>query len=190
VTIAGVLRSTYHLEPNQSVRPTYNLDAGPVVVHSSNSAKIIVALRDAWKVNGQVTSFAQLMGLPAEALSDTYYFPAYNNVNLSGQLRIGNVDTIATDVTVTIAGVLRSTYHLEPNQSVRPTYNLDAGPVVVHSSNSAKIIVALRDAWLVNGSVRSFTQLMGLPQEWLSTTYWFPAYNNVTLSGQLRFAVP
>jgi len=29
-----------------------------------------------------------------------------------------------------------------------------------------------------------------LPQEALSTTYWFPAYNNVTLDGQLRFAVP
>jgi hypothetical protein len=31
---------------------------------------------------------------------------------------------------------------------------------------------------------------MALPKEALSTTYWFPAYNNVTLSGQLRFGVP
>jgi hypothetical protein len=30
---------------------------------------------------------------------------------------------------------------------------------------------------------------MGLPEP-LSDTYYFPAYNNVTLSGQLRFGVP
>jgi len=196
VKIGGVVQNNgvpYHLEPNESVRPTYALDNGPVEVKSSNGAKIIVALRDAWKLNGQVTSFAQLMGLPQEQLSDTYYFPAYNNVTLSGQLRIANVDSLATDVTVTIAGVVQNNgvpYHLEPNASVRPTYALDAGPVKVQSSNGAKIIVALRDAWKLNGQVTSFVQLMGLPQELLSTTYWFPAYNNLTLSGQLRFGVP
>ena len=130
------------------------------------------------------------MGLPKEQLSDTYYFPAYNNVSLSGQLRIANVGTSATDVTVTIAGVDRGTYHLNPSEGVRPVYNLDAGPVIVKSSGGVKIIAALRDAWLVNGQVTSFVQLMGLPKEWLSTTYWFPAYNNLTLSDQLRFAVP
>jgi|GEM_PF-2778050 len=191
VTIAGVPQlPAHHLNPNESWRPTYNLDAGPVVVKSSGGTKIIAALRDAWMINGQVHSFAQLMGLPKEKLSDTYLFPAYNNVTLSGQLRIGNVDTVATDVTVTIAGVDRGTYHLTPNQSVRPTYALDAGPVVVKSSGGTKIIAALRDAWMVNGQVTSFVQLMGLPKEALSAIYWFPAYNNVTLSGQLRIGVP
>ena len=60
----------------------------------------------------------------------------------------------------------------------------------VQSSGGAKIIVALRDAWKVNGQVTSFVQVMGLPQEALSTIYWFPAYNNLSLSGQLRFGVP
>ena len=40
--------------------------------------------------------------MPKEQLSDTYLFPAYNNVTLSGQLPFGNVDTSATDVTVKI----------------------------------------------------------------------------------------
>jgi len=131
-----------------------------------------------------------LMGLPKEKLSDTYLFPAYNNLTLNGQLRIGNVDSVATDVTVTIAGVDYGPYHLNPNESVRPTYSLDAGPVVVKSSGGTKIIAALRDAWSVNGQITSFVQLMGLPKELLSTTYYFPAYNNLTLSDQLRFAVP
>jgi len=42
----------------------------------------------------------------------------------------------------------------------------------------------------VNGVTTSFTQLMGLPFEQLSSTFWFPAYNNVTLNEQLRIAVP
>ena len=194
VTIGGVDQpgSPYHLTPSQSQRVTYNLDAGPVQIKSSGGAKIIAALRDAWLVNGQVQSFSQLMGLPKEKLSDTYLFPAYNNLTLSGQLRFGNVDTVATDVTVTIGGVVQSgsPYHLLPSQSVRVTYPLDSGPVQVKSSGGAKIIVALRDAWLVNGQVTSFVQLMGLPKEALSTTFWFPAYNNVTLSDQLRISVP
>ena len=190
VKIGGVVRGTYNLAPNSSVRPTYNLDNGPVQVYSSNGAKIIAALRDAWQVNGTVTSFSQMMGLPKEKLSTTYYLPAYNNVNLDGQLRIGNVDTISTTVTVKIGGVVRGTYNLSPNASVRPTFALDSGPVEVYSSNGARIIVAIRDAWKVNGQVTSFVQTMAIPKEAMSTTYWFPAYNNVTLSGQLRFGVP
>jgi hypothetical protein len=188
VTIGGVDQGTYPLQPNESQRVSYPLDTGPVVVTSSNGAKIIAALRDAFFVNGQVESFVQLMGLPKEQLSDTYYFPAYNNLTLNGQLRFANVDNIDTEVTVTIGGVDQGTYALQPNQSQRVSYPLDTGPVVITSSNGAKIIAALRDAYLVGGKVESFSQLMGLPQEQLSDSYVFPAYNNLTLSGQLRFA--
>jgi hypothetical protein len=87
---------------------TYDLDDGPVEI-SSDGEPIIVALLDAWKVReavrikksdgsnlriaaGTTTSFVQMMGLPvfpATPLSDTYYFPAYNNITLVGQLRFG-----------------------------------------------------------------------------------------------------
>jgi hypothetical protein len=84
---------------------------------------------------------------------------------------------------------------LQPSQSQRVSFALDSGPVVITSSNGAYIIAALRDAYIVNGQVVSFVQLMGLPEPvlplaTLSDTYYFPAYNNVTLSGQLRFGVP
>jgi hypothetical protein len=191
VTIGGIERGTYTLQPNESKRVSFPLDTGPVVIKSSNGAKIIAALRDAYLApGGKVESFAQLMGLPAQALSDTYVFPAYNNVTLDGQLRFGNVDSIATNVTVTIGGIERGTYTLQPNESKRVSYPLDSGPVVLHSSNGAKIIAALRDAYLANHQVVSFVQLMGLPEAALSDTYYFPAYNNITLDGQLRFGVP
>ena len=53
--------------------------------------QIIAAIRDAWTPTGgtSITSFIQMMGLPAGLLSDTYYFPAYNNVTLNEQLRFG-----------------------------------------------------------------------------------------------------
>ena len=172
------------------MRVTYPLDTGPVVVKSSGGVPIIAALRDAYYVDGKLESFAQLMGLPLQALSDTYLFPAYNNVTLSGQLRFGNVGTQPTTVTITIAGVVRGSYLLQPNESKRVTYPLDTGPVELKSSGGVPIIAALRDAYYVDGKLVSFVQLMGLPYEALSATYYFPAYNNVTLSGQLRFGVP
>ena len=94
-------------------------------------------------------------------------------------------------MTVTIGGVLRGTYTLQPNEAVRVNYaGLDSGPVVVEGSVGVKIISAIREAWAVNGVTTSFTQLMGLPFEQLSSIFWFPAYNNVTLNEQLRIAVP
>jgi hypothetical protein len=155
---------------------------------------IIAAERDAWSgspTGGTTTSFAQLMGLPAGQASDTYEFPAYNNVSLNEQLRIGNVDTVDSTVNVTIGGVLRGTYLLHANESVRVNYaGVDSGPVVVQGTSGVHIITAERDAWAASGLTTSFIQLMGLPAGLLSDTYLFPAYNNVTLNEQLRFAVP
>jgi hypothetical protein len=161
------------------------------VVKSSGGVPIIAALRDAYLVNGVVNSFSELMGLPVQQLSDTYVFPAYDNVTLNGQLRFGNVGTAPTTVTVTIAGVDQGSYYLLPSESSRIRYALDTGPVVIKSSGGGPIIAALRDAWVRNDSVvTSFVQMMGLPAKLLSATYVFPAYNNATLDGQLRIGVP
>ncbi len=204
VTIGGVLQGTYTLYPPGSplgvsaVRVNYaGLDSGPVIVEGTPNVKIISAIRDAWAVNGVTTSFSQLMGMPAEQLSNKYLFPAYNNVTLNEQLRISNVDSVPSTVTVTIGGVPRGTYTLYPPGSplgvsaVRINYaGLDSGPVVVEGTAGVDIISAIREAWAVNGVTKSFVQLMGLPAVQLSTTFLFPAYNNVTLNEQLRFGVP
>ena len=157
--------------------------------------KIISAIREAWAVNGVTTSFFQFMGLPAGQLSNKYVFPAYNNVTLNEQLRISNVDTVETTVTVTIGGDLKGTYTLYPPGSplgpsaVRVNYpDLDSGPVIVEGTAGVKIISAIREAWAVNGVTTSFSQLMGLPAEQLSDQYVFPGYNNVTLNEQLRIS--
>ena len=192
VTIGGNLKGTYPLAPGQAVRINYaGLDSGPVVVEGTAGVNIISSIRDAWAVNGVTTSFSQLMGMPAEQLSDKYVFPGYNNVTLNDQLRISNVDTVPSTVTVTIGGNLKGTYPLAAGVAVRINYpGLDSGPVVVQGTNGVKIISSIREAWAVNGVTQSFVQLMGLPAGQLSATYLFPAYNNVTLNEQLRIGVP
>ena len=132
-----------------------------------------------------------MMGLPASLLSDTYYFPSYNNVSLDEQLRFGNVGNADTTVTVTIGGVVRGTYLLHPSEQRRVNYpGLDSGPVVVQSTNSMIITSALRDSWHDGTTWSSYSQMMGLPASQLSTKYVFPSYNNVSLDEQLRFGVP
>ena len=161
-----------------------------MVVQGTSGVKIISSIREAWAVNGVTTSFVQLMGLPAGQLSNKYVFPAYNNVTLNEQLRIGNVDpTQSTSVTVTIGGNLKGTYPLGPGQAVRINYpGLDSGPVIVEGTAGVNIISSIRSAWAVNGVTTSFSQLMGMPAEQLADKYLFPGYNNVTLNDQLRIA--
>ena len=111
-------------------------------------------------------------------------------MTLNDQLRIANVDTVPTTVTVAIGGVLKGTYPLAAGGAVRINYpGLDSGPVV-QGTSGVKIISSIREAWAVNGVTQSFVQLMGLPAGQISTTYLFPAYNNVTLNEQLRIGVP
>ena len=192
VTIGGIPRGTYTLQPSEAVRVNYaGVDSGPVVVQGTAGVNIISSIREAWAVNGVTTSFFQMMGLPAGQLSNKYVFPAYDNVTLNDQLRIGNVDSVPTTVTVTIGGVQQGTYTLQPSEAVRINYaGVDGGPVVVQGTPNVKIISSIREAWAANGVTTSFTQLMGLPSGQLSATYLFPAYNNVTLNEQLRIGMP
>jgi hypothetical protein len=132
------------------------------------------------------------MGLPTNALSTRYSFPAYDNVHHNSQLRFGNVGTVGTNVTVIINGVSYGPYAVAPNASRRISYpGLDSGPVVIQSSGQP-IIASLRVAYTPDGGVTwtSFAEMMGLPQSQLTTSYYFPWYNNVDLNTQLRFGVP
>jgi len=189
IIIGGSLMGDYSVPPGNDLRVNYaGLDSGPVKVESTNGMPIVAAVRDLWWNGSAYTSSIQLMGLPESQLSDTYWFPSYNNVTLNDQLRFGNVGDQATTVTVTIGGVVMGTYDLAPNQRQKVNYvGIDNGPLKVQSSNGVPIIASVRDAWITNGVTSSFSQLMGLPEEQLSDTYLFPSYNNVSLNDQLRF---
>ncbi|HZM24582.1 MAG TPA: PQQ-dependent sugar dehydrogenase, partial [Anaerolineales bacterium] len=194
VKIGGQIKGTYPLAPNASQRVSYNgLDLGPVVV-SSTGQPIIASMRVAYTPDGTTwTDFSEMMGLPTNALSISYSFPAYDNVHHNSQLRFGNVGTVGTNVTVIINGVVKGTYPLAPNASRRISFpGLDSGPVVIQSSGGVPIIASLRVAYTPDGGVTwtSFAEMMGLPQSQLTTSYYFPWYNNLDLDTQLRVGVP
>ena len=91
VTIAGTDYGPYLLQPDESTRVSYaGVNAGPVVVTGSDpNVDIIATERHAWWVDGWPTSIAEMMGLPANQLTDSYVFSWYNNATMDTQLRIG-----------------------------------------------------------------------------------------------------
>ena len=80
-------------------------------------------------------------------------------------------------------------YSLGAGQSLRESYTgVNNGPVKISSTTSTPLIGAERLIYKVNNVATSFTEMMGLPNSQLDTTYWLPWYNNVDLDTQLRFA--
>jgi hypothetical protein len=70
---------------------------------------------------------------------------------------------------------------------------LNAGPLQIQSTNNVPIIASMRFIWIRSISplvVTAFSEMLGLPNEQLSTTYLFPWYNHAELDTQLRVAAP
>ncbi|NUQ86248.1 MAG: hypothetical protein HUU11_16205 [Anaerolineales bacterium] len=109
-------------------------------------------------------------------------------------LRFANADTTPTTIEVSVGSTSLGTYDLDQGESVRDSYpGVDNGPIRIRSLDNKKIIAAMRAVWLKNGQFNSYSELMGLPKEQLSTEYWFPWYNNAVpslLDEQFRFGVP
>ena len=165
VLIGGTSQGTYVLPSQGSVRPSYaGVNNGPVQIVSTNNAPIIASERVAYTPDGGTTwtSFAELMGLPSNQLTNTYVMPWYNNVDLNSQLRFGNVGSSSTTITVTVGGVAKGSYTLAPSQSTRISYvGLNNGPVVVQSSGGVPIIASERVAYSPDGGTTwtSFSEL-------------------------------
>jgi CSLREA domain-containing protein len=171
---------------------------GPVKIQSTGN--IVAAERVIYKVNGTNTSFSEMMGLPNHLLETTYWLPWYNNADLDTQLRFGNVSGVPATVRLYIGGVEKTSgctsspslpypYVLANGASIRVSCaGVNNGPVKIHSTG--RIVAAERVIYKVNGTNTSFTEMMGLPNDLLDMTYWFPWYNNADLDTQLRFGVP
>jgi hypothetical protein len=174
----------------------FDVSGGPVVVESLDpSKKIVAAIRLQSMQAGSLYSFVETMGVPTGLLSYKYYFPTYNNTwgPLNSQLRIGNINAADTTVRVTIGGNEVWNDVVPGLGEERLYFDVSGGPVVVESLDpSKKIVAAIRLQSMKDGTLYSFAETMGIPAEQLSTTYYFPTYNNtwLPLNSQLRFGVP
>jgi uncharacterized protein YcfL len=184
--------SPFTLQPGESTRQSFaGINNGPVKIQSDHGVPIVAAERVVYKVNGNNTSFTEMMASPNSQLNTTYWLPWYNNVDLDTQLRFGNVSNNPTTVHVIIGGTeaVGSPFTLQPGESTRQSFaGINNGPVKIESNQA--IVVSERVIYKVSGVNTSFSEMMALPDSQLNTTYWLPWYNNIDLDTQLRFGVP
>jgi hypothetical protein len=92
VTIGGVNVWEQSVPGLEERRLYFPVSGGPVVIESLDTGKkIVAAIRLQSFANNTLYSFSETMGIPAEQLSEIYYFPTYNNTwtPLNSQLRFG-----------------------------------------------------------------------------------------------------
>ena len=194
VTI-GTQHWDYPVSAHSERREYLNVSDGPVIIESLDPTKdIIAAIRLQSKPGPTLYSFVETMGVPDGLLSYKYYFPTYNNTwaLLNSQLRFANLNNTAITVRVTI-GAQHWDYVVPANSERREYRSVSDGPVIIESLDpTKKIIAAIRLQSKPGPILYSFSETMGIPAEQLSTTNYFPTYNNVwtPLNSQLRFAVP
>ena len=113
----------------------------------------------------------------------------YNSLSdaSAGNFVIGNADRAVVDVKIA-GNTVGNDINIPLHSGDRKSFGVNNGPVEVVSTNGVDIIAAERVIYKVNGVNTSFTEMMGLPNSQLDTTYWLPWYNNVDLDTQLRFA--
>jgi len=197
VMVGNTESDIFNLAAGASTRVSYDVDNGPIRIYSMEGKKIIAALRVIWKEPGQRTSYSEMMGLPKEQLSREYWFPWYNNlstVSMDQGFRIANVDIASSHTVEVWVGITQlDTITLNPGASTRVGYPVNDGPIRIVCAtclnSDQKIIAALRVIWKEPGQRMSYSEMMGLPMELLSSEYWFPWYNNATTSMDQGFRV-
>ena len=90
------------------------------------------------------------------------------------------------DVDVTIAGVLRGSSGIPSGGRVTPQYGVLNGPVDVNSTNTSSIFASEQ----VHGSRGFINEMMGFPNSQLTTDYWFPWYDNLSMTSWVLIGNP
>jgi hypothetical protein len=129
-----------------------------------------------------------MMGYPATQVANESWYPVYDNAGLDSQLRVSNVGTGPTTITVYAGGVQIDVYTLNAGAATRKNYPQNTGPLHVVSSTEP-VLSTIRMLY-TTPNFSSYYEMMGLPGTQLSIQYFFPWYNNVAMNSELRFAVP
>jgi len=187
VTVGGAPQGYYNLAPGVSTRASYAVNNGPVSVASLSGTPIISSMRVAYNNGTAWTDFSEMMGLPANQATTSYWFPGNNNLDMNTQLRFANLGNTATNIWITIGGVVQAPIPLAVGQSTRVSYPINNGPVKVESS-MGNIVASMRVAYNNGTAWISYSEMLGLPANQATTVYWFPWYNNIDLNTQIRFA--
>jgi PKD repeat protein len=191
VYAAGSLVETFTLSAGEARRTSYVLDKGPLHVVSTDGVTKILASERFIQTYQASASYSEMMGYPGDQLATEYWFPWYNNLTYSTQLRLSNMGGNSAEIKVYAGGNLVDTFTLAAGEARRISYNIDNGPLHVVSTDGVTPILASERFILTFGSSASYAEMMGYPGDQLDTQYCFPWYNNTTdgalgLSSQLR----
>jgi hypothetical protein len=181
----NILLDSYTLSAGEATRKNYaGINSGPLHVTSSDS-NILTTIRVLYADQ----SYSELSGYPANQLTKEYAYPIYDNVTADSQLRVSNVGGVETTITVYGANnAVIDSYTLAAGAATRKNYAMNNGPL--HVVSSASNILSSQRLLYTTPSFSSFYELTGFPTNQLTTDYYFPWYNNVAMSSQLRIAVP
>jgi hypothetical protein len=175
---------SYTLTAGGATRKNYdNKNGGPLKVTSS-ATNILSTIRVLYGGN----SYSEMMGFPINRLDHEYWYPVYDNSSVDSQLRVSNVGTGSTTITIYAGGGQIDSYSLNAGAASRKNYPQNTGPLRVVSS-SEPILSSIRLLYNSSG-YSSYYEFTGLPGTQLSNQYFFPWYNNVAMNSQLRIAAP
>jgi uncharacterized delta-60 repeat protein len=94
-----------------------------------------------------------------------------------------------TNTDIFLQNVRYASFYVPPHRSRQASFTrVNRGPVRLVNTENNPMIAAERMIYKVNGVNTSFSEIMGLPQSQVDTTFWLPWYNNVDLDTQLRVA--
>jgi hypothetical protein len=175
IYIGGVLRHTETIPPSGRITPRWpGLQGGPVRVVSTNGVPIFTSQRVFTTTNN---AFNETLGYPANQFTTEYWFPWYDDVNMTNNILVGNTSSSqSASVQIFIGGALKGTYTIPPNGVIQPRYiGQIGGPVQVRSANGVNIVASQKS---VSGPKKSYSEVMGYPFNQFATTYWFPWYDH------------
>ena len=92
-------------------------------------------------------------------------------------------------IEVSIGTTKVGSYSLSAHEGLRKSYaSVNNGPVKITNTEYVPILAAERVIYKVEDIATSYSELMGLPNNQVDTTYWLPWYNSKDLNTQLRIA--
>ena len=130
------------------------------------------------------------MGYPGNKVATEFWFTTLDDASMITYLVIGNPSSTETAlVDVYIGGVKKNAtpYSIAPGQRVFPRYGIKGGPVQVVSISPdgggtppVPIFTSERSKYL-----SSFNEILGLPDNELTTSYWFTSLDDLGMSTDL-----
>jgi hypothetical protein len=119
---------------------------------------------------------------------DQSYSQVFTDQTAQNYTSTFNNASSCADVNVSIAGAQQGQFVLPPQEIAEASViGLNNGLVKLESTNAQPIIGAEQVIYKIKDNNVSFSEMMGLPDGELDSTYWLPWYNNVGLDTQLRF---